>query len=535
LNPGHDNFTLKNCIIANFAIGIDINDSDAATITNSAITSDASAGGFHAINIAGSDNTAIANVTVTQTNTLQTLEGTMAIECRQCNHLVITGTTAISVASQAIAIWNSNFTALTDSFAYSNSSSGASFVHSPNNTITNSTIKSNTTYALSIYGNSNGTISTNSAFISDKGQGIFIDMANHNLFVNSSIAHNLVLSKSFDNTFINTAFNRSGITWDRGNLTVKWYVNFTVNDIYGAPVASAAVNATPSFGGQSLFNGTTDGNGQIWGLAELIEFTAKGPFRYNGSSQQNFTTYNDYTAYANGAPYAPDYTRARINESKTIQIILSRETGPKKAPVLLSPNSGVKFIFQDLFFGWKPATGTYPAKYWFDAWVDGVHAPFLPEGGKNMGMSTAYVLASGDVETIAKDGMWEWAVAAEIGGIKYWSEKRAIYKHTAAVLIGPQDGKEVQVNGLFDWQDVEGADNYVVKIIGILPGGGPVYMPLNSEEPQFVLTQPYYDVLKPGITYRWAVAGTALGAQLAGTDPRLKLLSYGEERSFKKG
>jgi hypothetical protein len=164
--------------------------------------------------------------------------------------------------------------------------------------------------------------------------------------------------------------------------------------------------------------------------------------------------------------------------------------------------------------------------------VDGQHSALLPIGGADVGLITTFPLKSKDIEVAMKDGKWEWAVAAEIGGVKYWSEKWVINKHAGAILSTPANGKIVQPNELFSWQPVSGAKNYVMKLDGFLPTS--YYFPLNSQLPNFVLIQAYYDVLQSGKTYTWAIAGTGLGYSLNDTDARLKYLSYGAARTFKK-
>src|SRR3989338_11494176 len=183
----------------------------------------------------------------------------------------------------------------------------------------------------------------NSTASSSSNRSLYFVTSSDNLIINSTIRSTNISAwcYSVNITFVNTTFNRSGIEWWAAgiadpcptplftNITVKWYVNFSVLDtLTGAPIASAAVNATPAgyaTDGQSLFNGTTDSNGQIWGLTEFIEFIANGTFTYNESSQQNFTTYNNltnYTFYANKTNYYTNYTNSTINESKTIGLIL---------------------------------------------------------------------------------------------------------------------------------------------------------------------------------------------------------------------
>lgn len=204
------------------------------------------------------------------------------------------------------------------------------------------------------------------------------------------------------------------------------------------------------------------------------------------------------------------------------------------APILLAPPDGTNYLLgQGLTFRWEKASGTNPSAYYLDVWVDGVHSPLVPVGGVNMGQLTSLYLPPKFIELNARDGMWEWAVGAQLGPQVNWSGRWAIDKHVAPALIQPPDGAQVGVGQVFDWENSPGAVNYVARVTGILPAGKPYYLPLNSAVSQFQLTQPYYKALKTGVTYTWAVAGTALGAYLPASDQdTLARLSYSEARSF---
>jgi hypothetical protein len=206
------------------------------------------------------------------------------------------------------------------------------------------------------------------------------------------------------------------------------------------------------------------------------------------------------------------------------------------APVLLTPFDGVNFNLGDtLDFSWQPASGTNPSGYWFDAWVDGEHCSLIPVGGLNMGTKLNLSLPPIFVELNARDGVWEWAVGSEISSVMHWADPWVIDKSVAPILLKPDTGAKVNVNQVFDWSGVFGANNYVARVTGILPGSQPFYFPLNSTQSQFVLTQPFFDILKNGVTYSWAIAGTTLGSNLNAKDQsKLAKLSYSEIRTFTK-
>jgi subtilisin family serine protease len=207
-----------------------------------------------------------------------------------------------------------------------------------------------------------------------------------------------------------------------------------------------------------------------------------------------------------------------------------------KAPTLLSPLDLYNFsLGTNLVFKWKPATGTSPTAYWLDLWVDGGHYQLIPEGGMNLGMATQLSIPSQLVETRARDGVWEWAVAATVSSVKHWSPRNIMYKTTAPMLQLPTYGATVNPLEKFDWTDTSGAINYVAKIGGIKPAGEPLYLPLNSSTSELILKQGMYDILQTGNTYSWAIAATALGANLPISDQNtLSKLSYSVSWTFTK-
>jgi len=204
------------------------------------------------------------------------------------------------------------------------------------------------------------------------------------------------------------------------------------------------------------------------------------------------------------------------------------------APKLVSPSDGhIYHPGNNLSFSWTKASGTSPTGYWLNVWVDGAHSPLVPAGGIYMGMATSLFLPSNFVELRAKDGEWEWAVGAKVNSSMHWSNRRTIDKYTAPTLYEPSSGSQVGVNEYFDWESVNGANNYVARITGLLPGVQPYYLPLNSAVSNFTLLQPYYYSLKVGKTYTWAVAGTAMGSPLSASDQAMLAgLSYSDSWSF---
>lgn len=189
------------------------------------------------------------------------------------------------------------------------------------------------------------------------GTSISLSRSANITFINSSTTGGLTLASTSHNiTMMNTTLDRSNI--DFGfcldcNLTVKWYANFTVDDIDGLPIAGANVNATPVFGGQSRFNGTTDAQGDIWDLIEFIEFTAIGPFVYDpfGLPQAFAIFYNNYTFYANKTDYFTNSTNKTINKSTTVSLILMHEP---RAPLvnLTQPANATNTTNYSIDFGY---------------------------------------------------------------------------------------------------------------------------------------------------------------------------------------
>ncbi|MFH1240176.1 MAG: C1 family peptidase [Candidatus Diapherotrites archaeon] len=209
-------------------------------------------------------------------------------------------------------------------------------------------------------------------------------------------------------------------------------------------------------------------------------------------------------------------------------------------PILISPDDNLNYEFQNLNFKWEKAPLSNPDAYWFDVRFNGNPVPesvFSVEFPLYVGTATGFTLKSREVELLADDGEWTWRVASQIGSQKYWSEWRTINKQTAPELFVPVQGKGVVINELFDWDDVQGANNYVVKLTGFLPLQQPYYLPLNSDDSEFELEAAYYKILKNGVIYSWSIAGTGLGSYLPDNynQHTLSMLSYGEERNFQKG
>jgi len=209
---------------------------------------------------------------------------------------------------------------------------------------------------------------------------------------------------------------------------------------------------------------------------------------------------------------------------------------------VLSPESIFTFEFEDIPFHWEYSSADQDStNFWLNILVDGSPAPIAPNGLLNMGPLTYFPLKSERVEFM-QDGLWEWAVAPEIDGNyeNYWSDFRTIVKKTAADLKQPTDGAKVEVDEEFIWDKVEGAKNYVAKVIGLKQDIQPFYFPLNGnyvegdETVTFTLNGVLYGLLSPDKDYSWSIAATGLdnGEPLAASDWRLEKLSYSEPRTF---
>jgi parallel beta-helix repeat protein len=279
---------------------------------------------------------------------------TYGMQFSSSHFATIANATATSAVSAGIFIQSSNLTLLVNTTGTGSSSdAGISLSVSDNATITNCTAYS-TSSGLAMLTSHNATISNTT--IHGLTRGISLTSSRQNSIINSSItidggdpAYYVIYSSgaSGNNTFANTTLNLSSIGWNTGansinnNVTVKWYVNFTVDTINSMPISGADLNATPNFASQSLFNSTTDAQGDISALTEFIELFANGTFTYNESSQQNYTTYNNWTFYANKTGYTTNSTNSTINQSKTVAITLKAAGGDTTAPLvgIVSPTA----------------------------------------------------------------------------------------------------------------------------------------------------------------------------------------------------
>jgi hypothetical protein len=196
--------------------------------------------------------------------------------------------------------------------------------------IWNSTIISGSSTALMLNSTRNMTISNSYILSSTGGIGVNLTDSGGILIFNSTILASptsiIFGVGSGNNTILNTTFNRSGINFTTGvnNVTVSWYLNFTVDAINGSPISGASVNATNASGAQALFNGTTDASGDINAVNEFIELKANGSFAYNTLTPTlNYTPYNNYTFFANKTTFNTNSTNATINQSQTVALTLS--------------------------------------------------------------------------------------------------------------------------------------------------------------------------------------------------------------------
>ena len=327
-------------IISNISTALFLYLSNYTTIANNTINSNHST----ALHLYNTHNTTITNCNMAS-NALAGLIDTShnvsildsvfvsfvnrALTINYSNTSTITSTTAIAVMLFADGIFfekgvGTNITNTTSiGGAY-----GIFFSDFREATITNLTASSTGLMPIAFLGVSLFQATITNSTLPSAGTSIYLIASANITFINSSTTGVLSLASASHNiTFINTTLDRFNIGWDftpSNNLTVKWYVNFTVDDIYGSLIAGANVNATPVFGGQSRFNGTTDAQGDIWGLEEFIEFTAFGPFVYDpfGLPQAFVIFYSNYTFYANKTTYYTNYTNKTINESTTLALTL---------------------------------------------------------------------------------------------------------------------------------------------------------------------------------------------------------------------
>jgi len=297
--------------------GIDVENSNSTLISLSSATTSAPLEGSGAgIQLSGANYTTISATNTTTTAYKQALSASSSYNLSILHSTASSGEDGIRISSSPYALVQNTTSTGT---LYALATSGSDFL-----TVRNTTLQSGS--QIFNPSNSNNFSVSNSTFIAGDEfvTGASIAGSSNGTIVNSSII-NVSFSDAFDGTVItNTTFDRAHISFStpKGNLTVKWYLNFTVDDISGNPVASASVNGTPIFGGDALFNGTTDAQGDIWGLTEFTEFIANGSFAYNFVSQANYTPYNNYTFYASKTNYFTNYTNATVNQSRTLNLYL---------------------------------------------------------------------------------------------------------------------------------------------------------------------------------------------------------------------
>jgi hypothetical protein len=206
-----------------------------------------------------------------------------------------------------------------------------------------------------------------------------------------------------------------------------------------------------------------------------------------------------------------------------------------KAPLLKTPKFAEKYIFNDAKFEWYPYPGTSPTKYYIDAYKDnvgsGIRPPILPQDGSglDLGTATSFTLTAKSIDFL-QDGNWFWRVGAKFTGDPkvYWSNPRMYIKQAKAKLIQPiyTPGiwADVQPGYDFQWEQVDGAKNYVVRFYyGDNKSGEHLELSMNSTETHHKLTEAEYYAL-PAQSIAWAVTGAS---QITSDKEYLSKLWYG--------
>jgi hypothetical protein len=355
-NIGYDNITVKNCVISNFNYGVlYTGGATNGTILNDTIYNNSVDG----ILVNSSSN--FTHILFTSSNKSDNFLNIAPIMVSSSYHVIIANSTANNTGGPALMASTSDNLTIANSSGTSDNGRGITLSLSNNASISNSTASTNNDVGLEISSSNNSVVNLayarssgspgvslyitnsvnarvfNSTIVGGGATTRVLQFANANasLIVNSSLTsaggnHVYSTTPSYNNTIANTTFDRTLIEWGSGafsinnNLTVKWYVNFSVRDNVNNPVPGAGMNGTPAFGGASLFDGTTNDAGDINAMTEFTEFTANGTFDYSTpyTSQPNYTTYNNWTFSANKTSSLTNYTNATINRSQTITIFL---------------------------------------------------------------------------------------------------------------------------------------------------------------------------------------------------------------------
>ncbi|MFA6036041.1 MAG: right-handed parallel beta-helix repeat-containing protein, partial [Candidatus Micrarchaeia archaeon] len=318
----YDRVKVHNCTFRTFATGIFLNNSLNNTLTNNTVFNSTYGIWLNSSNRTYLLNNSLFNIT----KPALSLNSTVLAQ--------ISNTLAWSNTSFGILLTDSNYTNMTNSTARSDAAAAVHAFSSQYLLMLNST-SGGTIFALAGLSLSSSTNTTvlNSTLLS-LSSALIVRASTGTSIINSSIATGISHDAygSGNTSIINTTFDRSSISWvdadaslPASNITAQWYLNFTVDDISSTPVAGISVNSTPVFGGTSLFNSTTNDAGDIF--AQLFtEFTANGTFTYSLSSQQNYTTYSNWTFFGNKTGYHTNSTNATVDRSQTISLIMKSTT-----------------------------------------------------------------------------------------------------------------------------------------------------------------------------------------------------------------
>lgn len=328
------NYTLiaNSTFVSNFSYAIYVRSSTFGTIANSSAYSDRSTAMYIGY---GTDilKSIVSNFNITNI-TAQTRTGGPVVYLPRTNWTSISNSNIIANNSYALSISFSYYINLTSNNLSSNISYALYDADSNWLTSSYSTYRAvGSGYGAGIYRSSNN-IFLNDTFVTPANirRPLYFYTALNNSVINSSIERAIfIFCNSFDVNIINSTLNRSNIQWTNpsscaspgqlNNMTVRWYLNFSVQSINGSIMNTSTVIANDTYR-IVRYNATTDALGNTANWSETWEFVAIGVFNYSGKSfQPNFTSYNNYTFET---PYVTNFfqnrTNLTINQSATITL-----------------------------------------------------------------------------------------------------------------------------------------------------------------------------------------------------------------------
>ena len=277
-SSNNNNFT-RNNLTSNTEISLRLQTAKNNSFTNNNIISNSS----YAVSVSASNN---------NTFTTNNISSNSSYGVRLSSSSLYNNFTTNNISSNSnygVYLISSHNNSFTSNNISSNSSPGTVFDSSNYNLFINNNITSYVWYGLSLY-KSNYSTFTNNTIMSNTAMGVYLNLSNYNNFTNNNLSSKenpgvllensdynpftncnisskassydfYLIEGSWNNSAINSTFNKSKTYITSGSLNVLWYLDVFVNDSNGA-LANATINGANN-SASTVFNVNTSATGWI--------------------------------------------------------------------------------------------------------------------------------------------------------------------------------------------------------------------------------------------------------------------------------